>query len=774
MDQNQQYLLDESDGESPIKHYLFLSFQYWKFYLISVILCLAGAYLVNRYTIPQYSVSGTLLIKDQESNPTGEVLKELDIFNSAVNLNNEIAIMRSHSLTKRVVDSLELYIRIFKTGRFKDSEIDKKASPIIFKLSTAPDSLYFAEIFVKIIDTSTFEVDLSIDSEDKTIANFGELVLLPNASFTVHLSKTFNTENIGQIFKIVLNQPQDVTNVLRSQIQLSQSDRETSIINIGMSTTNPEIAIQIISLLMNTYSNRDLQLKNEAAVRTLEFIDEQLSKTQESLFETESEMENFRAKNNIIDISQEGQTIYLNLQELEKEAQSTDLQLEYYNYLLQYLNSPKQDANLVSPSIASIADPSLSNLISQLNALRAELSVSESFASEINPQIKSLKKQVETLVSGMIETVRNLISTTEIAQRNLKNRIKQTEIELNKLPGSERKLINIQRQFTLNDDLYVYLLQKKAEAGIAKASTTPSSEVLDPPMLIAKTKPQKGKNYMMAFGLAVAIPLGFLLIRDFLTTTIQSSQDVSKRTTVPILSNIALSHKKSELILHEYPRSQTAEGFRNMRANLKYLMNGIEGTKTIMFTSFTSGDGKTFSAMNTALMMAKSGYKTILLGLDLRKPNIYDSFGFSNEVGVSNLLITPDKSKDIILQTEVDNLDLILSGPTPPIPNEVFLKPAFHQLIKELKQGYEYIIIDTPPIGLVSDAFDIATHADVTLFVIRHKMTPNKSLEILNDIQQKKLINNIGIIYNGLDYSKLSNRLEYGYGYGKRYGYYED
>ena len=774
MDQNQPYQMEEAGGDSPIKHYLFLSFQYWKLYLISIILSVTGAYLVNRYTVPQYSVSGTLLIKEQESNPTGEVLKELDIFNSAVNLNNEIAIMRSYSLTKRVVDSLELYVRFYKTGRFKDSEIDKNDSPIIFQLKTTPDSLNFTEIFIEIIDSSTFEVALSIDSNDKTLMNFGEPITLPSVSFTIHLSKQFNKNHIGQIFKVVLNQPLNVTNSLRGQVQFSQSDRETSIINIGMNTANPEIAKQILNLMMFTYINRDLQLKNEAAVRTLEFIDEQLSKTQESLFETESEMENFRSKNNIIDISQEGQTIYSNLQDLEKEAQSIDLQLEYYNYLLQYLNSPKQDANLVSPSIAGIADPSLNNLISQLNALRTELSVSESFASEINPQIKSLKKQVETLVSGMIETVRNLISTTEITQRNLKNRIKQTEIELNKLPGSERKLINIQRQFNLNDDLYVYLLQKKAEAGIAKASTTPSSEVLDPPMLIARTKPKKGKNYMMAFGLALALPLGFLLIKDFLTTTIQSEHDVSRKTAVPILSNIALSHKKSELILHQYPRSQTAEGFRNMRANLKYLMNGVVGTKTIMFTSFTSGDGKTFSAMNTALMMAKSGYKTILLGLDLRKPNIYDSFGFSNEVGVSNLLLTPEKSKEIILQTDVDNLDLILAGPTPPIPNEVFLKPAFHQLIKELKQNYEYIIIDTPPIGLVSDAFDIATHADVTLFVIRHKMTPNKSLEILNDIQQKKLINKIGIVYNGLDYSKLSNRLEYGFGYGKRYGYYED
>ncbi len=769
----------EDDNDSVIKHYLFVILRNWKWFALSILIALIAAYIVNRYTTPLYSVNATLLIKDKDKNPSAEALKELELFSSSVNIENEIAILQSFSLTKRVVDSLKLYLAIVKTGNIKNTELFGSNKPFQISILSDPETLQHAQIQIAPLGNAQFEISFINAEHSNTepmVVTWNQRIDHGRLSFMIMANSASPSVMTADEppYHLIINSPEATVKDLREQINITQKGKESSILQLGMNSANPEKAKAILNLLMTSYIDRELELKNETASRTVEFIDEQLVGIQNALYKTESEMQSFRSDNNIVDISQEGQSIYVKLQELEKESNKVDLQLDYYRYLVDYLQKPNQPGGVVSPSTASIADPGLSSLVNQFNALKAQLIISEANATSVNPQVKTLKVQVQSLIASMIENAENLINTTKLAKNQLKLQITKAEKELNILPSSERELINIQRRFNLNDNLYVYLLEKKAEAGIARASTVASTEILDAPLLIQQTKPKKLKNYFMAFAVGAAIPFLLILIREFFTTSIQEVSEIEKATSYPILSSIALSHKETELVMKDFPKSRTAEGFRNMRAGLKYLSPEQIKCHTIMFTSFTSGDGKTFSAMNTAVMMAQSGYKTILLGLDLRKPKIFDTFGFTNDKGISNLLVDEVEKEKLILNTPIHNLDLIVSGPIPPLPNELFMRESFSKLMTALKAEYDYIIMDTPPLGLVSDAFEISNYADYTLFVIRNQLTPKKALDFLKDIKAKKLIENVGIVYNGVDYKKLTGLYEYGYGYGDKNSYYEE
>ncbi|MAE86572.1 MAG: hypothetical protein CMB80_27810 [Flammeovirgaceae bacterium] len=771
----QQFLIEES-GESDIKHYLFLVIQNWKWFALSIVIFLTGAYLVNRYTTPQYSVSGTLLIKESKKNASDEILKELDFFNSSVNIDNEIAVLKSYSLTRQVVDSLNLFVSVKKVGRFKSSEIYKEQSPFDWKIKSSYQELSPLKLIITVSDQNTLTVE-SINPSYETNQSFSIAITEPfqNEEFDLWIdSKELSNITPGDVYEIAIGDPEKAAKELRKQLQINQYNKEASIVKISLESPNQLKSKAVIHLMMQCYINRELQLKNEKAKRTVEFIDKQLSGIQTALNQAETEMVDFRTKNSLIDISKEGEAIYTKLQALEKQAQDIDLKLDYYHYLQTYLNQPKQGESVVSPSTVGITDPPLTSLIVQYNELKNQLIISDSYASEINPQVQSIKSQMNSVKEIITENINNLINATQLTQTNLKRQIQVAEHELDQLPGSERKLINIQRQFNLNDNLYVYLLEKKAEAGIALASTVASTEILDEPLLDARTRPKSLKNYLLALVLGLFIPFGFLILKEFFINTIQDSTEIEKHTSLPILSSIALSHKNEELVMNHYPRSRTSESFRNMRASLKYLMPENKNNHSIMFTSFTSGDGKTFCAMNTAVMMAQAGYKTILLGLDLRRPKIYDTFNLENSIGVSNLLLSngEKESDNFIYNSNIENLDIILSGPTPPLPNELFMRDSFKNLMQDLSQNYEFIIIDTPPVGLVSDAFEISKYADTTLFVVRHQQTPKKAIDFLKDTQTKKLINNLGILYNGVDYQKLTSY--YGYDNKKYNAYYED
>lgn len=754
-----------------IRGYLIKLLAHWKWFVVSLVLCLAAAFLFNRYATPRYPVKAYILIEDEKSNVTSALLQEMDIYRSSSNIENEIGILSSFSLIKRTIDSLEYDIVYQSLGRVRDVELYHKNLPFRVVVDRAASKMKGQQFRFEFLQDGSIEMETQSDSVagEKKIIRFDEQVDEDGISF--RFVKTGTAILGGQEKPILISflDAEMLAKDWKEQISIQTINRDASILELSMESAVPEKARDFLDVLIYQYIKAELDDKNQKAVRTISFINDQLVGIRDSLFRTERTLEQFRSDNSIVDISQEGLSIYNQLQALETEQYNVKLQLEYFNYLLQYLNEENPE-NIVSPSTAGIVDPALNGMVLSLNDMTNRRIMLEASTSDINPALLTQNRQIASTISAIKENVRNLRNTTQLKATELEQRIKRAEADLQKLPGNERALVNIQRRFELNDNLYVYLLEKKAEAGIVRASNVPTTKIVDSAMVFSIVFPKVRRNYLIAALIGLLLPVIGLSIKDYFTTTLQSIAEVEKKVQLPILASIAYSHHNTEMVLDKYPRSLVSESFRKMRAGLRFLENK-EGCNKIMFTSFLSGDGKTFSALNTAVMMAKAGKKTLLLGLDMRKPKIYEALGLSNTVGMSNLLVGDKSIGEVMYPTGVENLSFISGGPVPPNPNELLLKDSFTNALKELESRFDYIIVDTPPVGLVSDALEIGKYMTATIFVLRHEQTPRQSLDFLNDMTSRNLMTNIGILYNGIDLKKLGNKYGYGYNYGYGYGY---
>ncbi len=755
-----------------LRGYLFKLLVHWRWFVVSFIVCLTAVFLFNRYSTPLYPVKATLLIKDEENAMSAAILEELDFMGGSVNIENEIGILGSYQLIGQVIDSLNFHVSYTRIGRVRDVELYGEGLPITFEI-LSDNGLPSGQTYrLDFESKDQYQLSLvnppdSVQFKDE-VFSFGQEVVVGDFRFRVN--KNFSEfEEVGsKPVDITLHDREELAKEIREQLLIRPINRDASILEVSLESPTPEKATDFINTLFYFYIKRELDQKNEAATRSIEFIDDQLVGIQDSLYQAESILETFKSSNRVVNISQEGMAVYTRLQELEREAANLSMQIGYYNYLIEYLE--QQDiTNVVSPTTAGIDDVSLNSMVLKLNELVNQLIQAEASASEINPRVMTLQNQIKASIKSIRESVINLKRTSEIALNDLEIRIQNTERELSQLPGNERALVNIQRKYSHSEDLYVFLLQQKAEAGIVRASNVPTTRIVDEAISFEQVFPKKVFNYLVGFFMGLLFPVFLIGIKEYFTYSIQSLNEIERKTNLPILASIAYSHHGTELVLDRYPRSLVSESFRKMRAGLKFL--NPEGTGCIMFTSFLSGDGKTFSAINTAVMMAKAGSKTVLVGLDLRQPKIYETLGLPNDQGISNVLIGEKKINEVVQKTNIERLDFVSSGHIPPNPNELILRGNIGKVLESLKSKYDMVVIDTPPIGLVSDALEIGKYADTNLFVVRHQVTPKHGLEFLNDIYEKELLSNVGLIFNGIDFRKFSNNYGRNYGYGYSYGY---
>lgn len=772
--QHSDYLFEVDDSIS-IKEYLLKILTHWKRYILVLLIFLIAAYCLNRYSTPIFLVKGTLIINKEDKSMNAAVLEELNLFNSSVNIANEIGVLNSHLLTRKIVDSLKLNISIYKLGNLRNTELYGIQAPIKIQILSDSNLIKGQNLNMSLMGENRFEIYFEDKYQNiQTIKgkfNPADTISIGDLAFIL-IRNQKSTLTSGD-FLLSFKSPDNYAKNLRKSIAITTMSNSSSILEISLQTSNKGKAREIINTLMDSYITRELNLKNQTAINTIKFIDDQLVEIKENLAFTETELEDFRSDNNILDISQEGMAVFNKLQELERQQSELGVTINYYNYLIEYIEE-NPVGTLATPSTTGITDAGLNNLIVELNNLNSQLIIAESSGSEINPQVRILKKQIQHVLKSMLGNVINIKNSIGLQSQDLQLRINQVKKELRLLPGNERQLVNIQRRFSLNENLYVYLLEQKAEAGIVKASTVASSEIIDHAMVYNQTSPNQFKNYAIACVLGLMFPILFITIKEFFTSTVQNVQEVNKSSQIPILSTIALSRRDTPLIVQKYPRSAVAEGFRTLRANLKFFESDKEQHQTIMITSFSSGDGKTFSSINTAIAMANSGKKTLLFELDLRKPKISDYLNLPNNQGASDILIGMKEIAEVTKETEVKNLSTITSGPLPPNPSDLLIMSSFSKIMIELKNEYDCIIIDAPPIGLVSEPYEIAKYAGMTLFVIRDRKTPSKSIEFLNEISNKKLINNVGIVYNGIDFSKAGGQYGYGYYTEDSNGYFEE
>lgn len=770
-----------------LKQIFYKFLKYWYLFIIAIILSLAVAYLFNKFSKPIYKVSTTILIKDEKSAFDAQALLGLGNLKNAQSIENEIGVLKSRSLITRAIRSQNFDISYFSEENFITQELyDQSPFTVVFDtLFPQPAGMRF-----NIIINNNKEYNLTAVGEKASLYyythtrkdipinepinisgnyKFGQEVKGKYHNFKVILNHNFNPDkHLETNMFFVFNKIEDLTKEFGNFI-IEPINREASIVEISLQSNNVQKASDFLNALTTEYLERSLEKKNQIATNTILFIDEQLLGITDSLQIAESDLQQFRTTNEVMDLDFQSQQVFQTMEDLEKQKAELIVKNQYYNYLSDYLKSNRNDlTGLTVPSSMGIEDPVLTRLITDLTSLYAERGEARLMAKDKNPIISSFDQRIDVNKKTLAENIKNIINTSNIAIKDIDRRINAMSGKINQLPTTQRMLFGIERKFKLNDAIYTFLLEKRSDAQITRASNMPDNEVLDiaDPLEMLPVLPKKTLNYTIALLIGIILPIGYILGKDYLNDKIMDKKDIEKITSLPIVGHVIHSSKSSKLVVAEYPKSSIAESFRLIRTNLQYFTKNKE-KQVILITSTMVNEGKTFTSMNVASIFALYGKRTLIVGYDLRKPKIYQDFGLSNTLGVSSYLINKCTLDEIVQKTSLQNLDFIAAGPVPPNPAELIASPKNDELIDQLKQLYDFIIIDTPPVGIVTDAFLLMKYSDVNVFVTRQAFTVKKIFEtIITDIEKREL-KDIAILINDVRYENNS----YGYGYGNGYGY---
>ena len=773
--------------------------QYWYYFVLSILFFGCIAFLNNRYTVPEYSVSTTLLIRDDNNTQLGaeNLLEGLELFSGKKNLKNEIVILKSYSLSEKVIKELNLGISYYQHGFLQTNEmfgnspfnvrvdsshlqltgVNFKLTPINneeFTLSVVADNQYPYTILSKNIEKS---ITANINVKEKYA--FNSLIETEFYAFTVKKSIHFNLKQViesEKYFSFKLHQIDRLANNLIEKVIINPVNKETSILNLNIKERTPRKSIHILNKITEIYIRSGLDEKNLMAINTIHFIDEQLTIIKDSLSGIERKLELFKTKHPDLEIVDKEYGTYFQKQKLDNSLSEQSVNIKYYKSLLSYLKNDKNTNSIVSPTSMGISNPELNSLINQLLQLHAKKGELQLTTTGKNPTYIAVLSQINHTKKTIIENVNNLISSASIYEVDLIDRITTFDKKINKLPEAEKDYLILRRKYEYNEQTAIYLQQKRYEASLAKAGTESDHKVIDYARLDNEKpiSPRKSLAYFIALLFGLLLPITFISLRDFFSDTIKSKSDLLNSTNIPILGLVGHSDNPRSLVVPSASKSIIAESFRALRTNIQYLAADKE-KKVITVTSSIGGEGKTFTTMNLAAIFALSGHRTILIGGDLRKPKLHEDFKVDTSKGLSSYLINKSNLTEVIEKTEIDTLDVIASGPTPPNPAELLDSKKMRDLIMELNKTYDYVIIDTPPIGLVTDGVILMQNADVNLYVVRHNYSKTSALNVINNLYRQKQVENVHIIINDFKHTSSGYGYGYGYGYGSSgYGYYEN
>jgi tyrosine-protein kinase Etk/Wzc len=769
------------DDSINFKKYLFIILANWYWFVISVFITVGFSWLINRYTMPVYKVTGSLIIsEDKGKGLTGyeNLIPGTEIYRTQKAVLNEIEILKSYDMAIRTLDSLDFDVTYMGVGRSGFKEVAMYNScPFVVIPSDSLPNLKNYPVYIQIDSKTEYQVQIDDQFNIKKTVKFGEEFRSGSFNFRIVLRdpRNFSPDYTYNKYYFKFNSLNSLAANFRAGLAIQTNDQKRgSVLFLSMSGNNPFLISDYLNKLMNVYIMKGLNDKNETARRTVEFIDRQLFILDDSLVDAEERLKNFHLANELIDVKTEGNTITLKHTDLDARKKMAELQNRYYSYLQDYVNTQNNLNKVVAPSIVDISDPFLTQMLFDLNKLITEKEELLYSVQPGNPKISMIDLKIESAREALSNNIDNLLENNNILIKDLNRQLDEARQELRKFPVTEREYISLQRQYKVNDQIYTYLLQKRAESAIAEASNVSDNKILDiaRPGNAIQVSPKTRANTIKGFSIGLLIPLIMLILLDLFNNKISNRSEIESKTHIPIISTIGHNSTKGDLPVFENPKSSLSESFRGLRTNLQYMLSEKD-KKVISITSTISGEGKTFCSTNLATIFAMAGKKTLLASMDLRKPKTHKIFNLDNEQGISNYLIGQVSLEDIVRETKIENLFIASAGPVPPNPAELLEKPMIEKLIAEAREIFDIIIIDTPPFGVVTDARIISRVADVSLFILRQNYSPLNILELLEEIYQKKEIGLMGIIMNDI---KLSGYYGYGYRYynygdSYRYGY---
>ena len=771
----------------------------WQWFLLSLIIFVSGALIYLRYAEPVYSISARMLIKDDNSKKkdASQILSDMEDFGFLTNstgINNEIEIIQSRVLLRDAVKDLKLYTEYRHVGRVRDA-IQYGIQP----LNVDIDPVHLDSLDINLLTgVRSIKMTLSREGEyyvakgdlwynKQQVSSFERRFKSVPATFTTEYGTLTFTKNIGYDLEsgekciVTILPPMLVATNYLDVLTVEPTSKQTSIALLTMKDRDVRRGMDFLRQLAICYNRQANADKNEIALKTEEFINDRISKITSELGSTEGAIEEFKKRNAVTDVGIDATSSVQMSAQYSAQLSEANAQIQILDNLREYVNNPKNKYQVI-PSNVGMTDAASSALISSYNQAVQDRNRLLKAASEEAPQVRTLTATIEELQNSIQGALMQARRAADINRQGIQSQYGKFQGKVSAAPIAERVLTQIGRQQDVKSGLYLMLLQKREENTISLAATADKGKLIDEPLYEGKVSPKGMIALLVAVVLGFGAPALILWLLSFFRYKVEGHEDVAQLTELPIIADVAVASEnvkqKAGIVVQANKNNQIDEIFRSMRTNIQFMLQGDQ--KVILFTSSTSGEGKTFNAANLAVSFALLGKKVILCGLDIRKPALGRLFGISDRFDGITSLLTLDKVTKDALAAQIqksgvnDNLDLLLAGPVPPNPTELLARENFADVANMLRQQYDYVIFDTAPVGLVTDTLQIGQQADITVFVCRADYTPKSSFGLLNTLAKEKKLPNPCIVLNGIDMSRRKYGYYYGYGrYGKygRYGY---
>jgi tyrosine-protein kinase Etk/Wzc len=762
-----QDFLEDEEQEFHLQDYIRRYMRYWYLFPIFIALTLTAAFFYLQIKQPVYSAKTSILIKDEKKGlggAQGDMLSQLsNQFGGNKLVENELEILKSQALMEQVIKDLSLDVAYTTKDGLSTINLYQE-SPVIVKPEIVTDQGLEEPLIIHMTDSTHF----TFNDEDK-LHTFGQRFNNAWGAFIVTKGKNSTYTDIRVSFGDVKN----LAEGMLSRLTVQQPNIKSTVIELTYEDVSVQRGKDVLNKLLDVYVQSSLSDKNSEASNTLKFIETRLGLITGELGEVERDVESYKTTKGITDIGAESQLFLENIKENDAKLNEVNTQISILESVDSYIKNAGDGA--VAPATYMINDPVLVSLLTKFNDLELQRERYARTTTANNPLLQTINTQLDGTRQAIRENVQNLRRGMDVTKQNLQGINTRFSAGLRSIPQKEREYVGIKRQQSIKEGLYLYLLQKREETALMYASTVTDSRLIDAP--IATYKPIKPKKMLIWAGAGaagIAIPLLLINLLFLLNNTVQSREDIEKTTHASVLGEIG--HMKAakgtpgeDAIIKMTSRSAVAEQFRALRTNLQYLGDG--SCRVLMFTSSIGGEGKSFVSINLAASLAYSDKRVLLIGLDLRKPTLHDRLQVPNQYGASNCLIGQGKPSDFIQSTIIHpKFDVLTSGPIPPNPSELLSNGRLPLILAELRKEYDYILIDSPPYGLVTDSSLIAEHVDATLYLVRFNYTLVDHLKRIGELQRAKRFSNLSVIFNGVNYGAGYG---YGYGYGGYgYGYY--
>ncbi len=774
----------------------------WKWFVLSVILCLGCGAIYLRYKTPTFQAQAKMLIKDDESNnrATGKstllTASNLGFMTNSAGIDNEMEILTSLSIAQQAVRDLKLYTTYKAKGKIKD-QLMYKTEPVFVDLDPGHlEKLIYPIQLVITRDGNEYKVkgqytasafeetEKTVYEIEKTLNGLPARISTRVGTITLNANSQVAPMADGATIKVTIVAPKYMAMKYVKALSVSPTSKTTTIAQMVLTDEIPQRAVDYLRQLTVCYNRQANEDKNEIAVRTEEFINGRLEKINAELGSTEGSLEAYKKRNNMVELKMNAAQAVQNQDIFSQKLAEANTQVALLQSISQYMNDPANQYQTL-PSNVGLTDQSATQLINKYNDIVLTRNRLLRSASESSPTVTPLTAQLDDLSASIRRAIAQAQKNMATQRQSVAEQYSKYVGQTSATPEQERILTQIGRQQDVKSGLYLMLLQKREENSISLAATADKGKLIDDPQYAGKVSPRGSIIMLLALVLGFLIPGGILYIINFLKFRIEGHDDVEKLTKLPILADIAVAGEgtktKGDIVVHENKNNQMEEVFRSLRTNLQFIMS--KDQKVILFTSSLSGEGKTFTAANLAVSFALLDKKVVLVGLDIRKPRLAELFEIKDHHhGITNLLsmanpTAEDVEKQILNSNVNDNLDILMAGPIPPNPTELIARPTLEMVIDTLKEKYDYVLIDSAPVGLVTDTLQIGRVADATIIMCRADYTPKDSFNYINDLARDNKLPHMTIAINGIDMSKKKYGYYYGYGrYGRyaRYGRYSN